>query len=188
MTDYSTICTPELFDWVERNINADPAALRLKWRGKMPWVDLAIMQVECRKKARKKLPEELGDIRFIFPILISAEQSTSDTLAEFHATLICNGDSVVDLTCGLGIDTFHLATRASRVTAIDINPDVAGAIAYNASVLGRMNVTAIAADCMQWLNSSTDRFDTAFIDPARRGEGNARIYRLSDCIPDVTSN
>ncbi len=43
----------EMLEWVETHINDDPIKLRLKYSGKLPWLDMALLQIECRRKARK---------------------------------------------------------------------------------------------------------------------------------------
>lgn len=97
------------------------------------------------------------------------------------------GARIVDLTCGLGIDAFHLAKQATAVTAIDLDSLVAAAIEPNATALGLSNVTSINADCRDWLKEAqAGSYDVCFIDPARRGDSGQRLYSLHDCHPDVT--
>lgn len=177
----------EFWEWVHANSDNDPVKLRLKWQGKLPWANLAILQIECRRKSRKKLAEELTCPTFFFPTALSAEQCTSDILADFHASLIAPGCTMLDLTCGLGIDVYHAARRASEVTAVDMNPEITGAVRHNAAALGHDNITAVTADCREFIKSTDKHYDIVFIDPARRGTNGERRYRLTDCSPDVTS-
>lgn len=118
---------------------------------------------------------------------MSAEQCTSDMLADFHAGLVDDCASVLDMTCGLGIDTFHIARKASSVTAIELNPDTAEAAAHNAKALSLSNVAIVHGDSTSYLKECDKRFDTIFIDPARRGDAGQRLFALSDCRPDVTA-
>lgn len=87
------------------------------------------------------------------------------------------------MTAGLGIEAFHMARRAASVTAIEMNPPVAEAIEANAATLRLPNVTAVQADCREWLEQCRLTFDTIFIDPARRGDRGQRLYSLADCQP-----
>lgn len=146
-----------------------------------------ILQEECREKTRDKLPQTLLCDGFRFPTRLSAEQCTSDSLAEQHSLLVKPGSDVLDMTCGLSIDTFHIARRAARVTAIDIHPKVAEAARDNARALGLTNVDVICADSVAWLAESDRHFDVIFIDPARRASDGRRLRALADCSPDVTS-
>ena len=164
----------------------DAADRILRANGNPELVD-RILQDECRRKASRKLATTLSCPGFRFPTMLSAEQCTSDAVAEYHAGLIEPGQTVVDLTCGLGIDAFHCARRASTVLAIDIDPLVTDAVEPNARELGIANVHAICADCCEWLKETPAlKFDVAFIDPARRGANGQRLFSLHDCQPDVT--
>lgn len=179
-----------IIKWIEEHRNDDTTKLRLSCRKKddATIYDFAIMQIECRKKVAKKLHTTLQSQNFIFPTPLSAEQCTSDDLAEFHSSLINNGENVLDMTAGLGVDAFHLAQKATQVIAIDINKDVAQALSINANALGITNVTGINADSIEYLKSSTTHFNTIFIDPARRGDGGKRLFALADCQPNVVEH
>lgn len=163
----------------------DAAARRLRAKGNPGELD-RIMQEECRRRAAKKLAATLLCPEFRFPTELSAEQCTSDALAVVHAAMVPEGAKVVDLTCGLAIDAFHLAAKASSVLAIDLDNRVAAAVEPNARALGLDNVKALNADCTQWLAECHERFDVAFIDPARRDDNGRRLFSLADCRPDVT--
>ena len=147
-----------------------------------------ILQDECRRRASNKLATTLLCENFRFPTALSAEQCTSDALAEFHASLIPSGAKVVDLTCGLAIDAFHIAKKAKEILCIDIDHDVAEAVGHNSRALGLTNVSVICGDCIDWLETNNDKeFDVAFIDPARRADDGGRLYSLSQCKPDVVA-
>lgn len=176
----------DIFRWIADNAKADTTKLRLKHHGN-PEMEFAITQIECRRKAASKLADTLKSPRFLFPTLLSAEQSTSDTLAEFHASLIEPGSKMLDMTCGLGIDALHCSRKAASVTAIEIQPLLAEAATFNAEALGAENITVVCADSTEWIKSCGERFDTVFIDPARRGEHGERLYALSQCTPDVVT-
>ncbi len=123
---------------------------------------------------------------FRFPTALSAEQCTSDDLAQFHASLVAPGLRIADLTAGLGIDCFHLAAKAASVTALDICPPVAECLTDNARTLGLDNLHALCADCCDWIaQQPSDSLDLIFIDPARRGDCGQRLFSLNDCQPDV---
>lgn len=178
----------EFWRWVEAHAGDDTSKLRLsasKWRE--PWIADAILQIECRRKSERKLPDAVANPRFLFPTALSAEQSTSERLARFHAGLVGNGESVVDLTAGLGIDAMTIAGVASHVTAIDINPTVAAALVHNAKATGHENIDVRNEDCAQFLSGMSGEADVAFIDPARRGENGERLFALTDCNPDVVT-
>ena len=179
-----------IIKWIEEHQNCDTQKLRLSCRKKdnSAIYDFAIMQIECRKKTAKKLLKTLRSPYFIFPTALSAEQCSSDILAEFHSSLINNGENVLDMTAGLGVDAFHLAQKAAQVIAIDLNEDVAHALSINAKALDITNFTGINADSIEYLKTSTNHFNTIFIDPARRGDGGKRLFALADCQPNVVEH
>lgn len=187
-------CSDSFFSWIRTNANADPMALRLKYAGKKDSFDYrgAITQIECRRKFGRKLQQTLASFAdFYFPSVLSGEQASSDLLAEYHASLVPEGVSVVDFTSGLGIDALHMARRAASVVAVERNPDLNDALRYNAKGLHlENNIEAVCDDCVEFIDAciaNGRRFDMGFIDPARRGTDGERLYALSDCSPDVVA-
>lgn len=175
------------WNWIKEHQSADPDRLRLSFHGD-PRKMFAITQIDCRQRVREKLSQTLADQPdFVFPSTLSAQQSTSDSLASYHASLVNPGWRVLDLTGGLGIDARHLSSRAVSVDICEINPEIAECAEHNAHSAGIENISVHCCDCIDFLtNAATDQFDCIFIDPARRGEHGQRLYALSQCSPDVT--
>jgi hypothetical protein len=175
--------------WIDEHKADDPTRLRLKFAKADLTFDVsqAILQIECRKKYAKKFSFTLSQYRqFIFPDSIAAEQATSDRLAVFHASLINDGDFVIDLTAGLGIDAIHCAAKAKSIIACEQRDVAADALQYNIEHIGLNNFKVFKGDCHDFLKSNQQvKVDTIFIDPARRAENGSRIYALSDCMPNV---
>ena len=175
----------DIFDWIESHLDDDPKSLALKFSGKADWIPFAVTQIECRKRSANKLSKTLKNRRFVFPTLLSAEQSTSDTVASFHASLIPEGSTVLDLTCGLGIDAFHFTEKAKSVTAVEMNSEIFEALRSNIKSLNISNISVVNEDCQEYLKNCTKNFDIVYIDPARRSRSGGRVYALSDCQPNV---
>ena len=168
-------------------MSGDYNRLRLKYHGDS--IKLGeILQMECRDKCSRKLPRTLACDGFVFPSLALAEMSTSDAVAEVHASMIDNGCRVVDMTAGLGIDSFHFAAKGCDVTAVELSHDAATALRHNAAVLGYgENVHVIEGDSIEWLTRCDEHFDVIFIDPARR-DSSGRHVALKQCSPDITTS
>ncbi len=184
--DLSFINTEEYKNYIARHINDDANRLRLQKTANMPFdVSFAILQIECRRKMTHKLPS-LSD-KIVYPTGLSTEQCTSERLAEFHASLFNNCESVVDFTCGLGIDSYFIATQASRLTSIELDPAIANVAQHNFKSLGAQNITVINTDAETFAQNSTEKFTAGFIDPARRSKSdkNKRLYGISDCSPNL---
>ena len=147
----------------------------------------------CRSNVGASMPRSskiLGrNAEFIFPTALSGEQSTSDALAHYHATLVGEGKRVVDLTAGLGIDAMALARKvrhSGHVVAVERDEAVADDLRHNAAKYE--NIEVINSDCRTlidiWAREGM-RFDVVFIDPARRAADGGRVYALDQCEPDV---
>lgn len=167
-------------------MSVDFARLRLKYHGDPEKMD-DILQAECREKTARKLPGLTGNPGFRFPSLAVAEMSTSEAVADFHATLVNPGSSILDMTAGLGVDAYAMAARGCHVTACEIDPVTATTLRHNVRTLGLENDIEInECDSVRWLKENSVRFDVIFIDPARRDNA-GRHFTLKECHPDVTS-
>lgn len=178
----------DIWLWIDENHKADPNRLRLAHHGDSLRM-FAIDQIDARQRVSAKLHETLAKIpRFVFDSTLAAQQSTSDDLASFHASLIESGSKVLDMTGGLGIDAMHISDRAESVTMIEINPEREKCAHHNALLGGYDNIRSICGNSVDLLESFQDNsFDFIFIDPARRGNHGQRLFALADCTPDVTS-
>lgn len=187
----SLLDSAELLEFVSANSKADPANLRLRMAGRKLAFDLdfALTQIECRRKNARKLPSFISNPGFLFPSGLAAQQATDQEVARYHATLASSGSRWLDLTAGLGIDALSAAMAGHRVTAVEIESWKCDVLRHNAEVLlGADNGFEVwCADSQQIAEEAeADEFDVIFIDPARRGEGDRRLYALADCMPDVT--
>lgn len=185
--------TPQTLRFIADNRLSDPDRLRLKYAGRRLEgvdLDLAITQIECRRKARNKLPDAVACPEFIFPSVLAAEQCTSQVLAALHTELVPGCDNILDMTCGLGIDSMSMAKAGICVTACEIQTKYATAVRHNASVTGIDNLEVVNTDSIKYLSSlpSSVQFDLIFADPARRGEYNKRTFGFEQCTPDILAS
>lgn len=174
--------------WVDEHLHDDPVKLRLKYNKKNGDIDYAaaITQIECRNKFAHKLHDTLSrSMRFYFPSRLAGEQSTSDRLAEYHRKLIIRDKPIADFTSGLGIDLFHCSAETSECIGIELDEAKADALRYNIDVLDLKNIEVICADCRKFAKTTSRRFGTIFIDPARRAADGSRVFSLADCEPNV---
>lgn len=66
--------------------------------------------------------------------------------------------SLLELACGTGLFTRHLAPRVKRVTAVDASPEV---LAINRSRVAADNVEYVEADLFAW--APRERYDAVFM-------------------------
>lgn len=152
-----------------------------------PDVDIAFVvdQISSRRQIKDKLPSWYSNERLVFPSRISAEQCSSEQTARYKRRLVEADEHLCDLTGGLGIDSYFFSLKARRVTYIERFPEYCGAAVRNFSILGADNIEVRNGDSAELLNSIAD-VDLFYIDPARRGEGNRRVFAIHDCEPDLT--
>lgn len=181
------------WDWIASHRDDDPARLRLGRKADAPaWFDDAVTQIENERRSRAKfaLPGYEHLIPRLMPVTVSVEQASSTRVALLHSTLSRQDgkapDSVLDMTCGLGLDASFIAAGESvHLTAIELDPRIAAVAAYN--FRDRPNIEVINGDSIEYLENTDRHFDLIFIDPARRGTDGGRVYNLHDCQPDVTA-
>lgn len=176
------------WNWIELNAKADCNRLRMAFHGDKQ-KQLEICQIDCRQRTITKLADTLKENpHFIFATTLVAQQSTSDAIANFHASLVPERYSILDMTGGLAIDDLHFAKKAKHVVMCDIIPELVHYAQINARAIGAVNIECICCDSVEYLKNLADNcFDCIFIDPARRDDSGNRLYALSQCIPDVTA-
>lgn len=183
----------KISEFVCQNIHCDPVKLRLKWHNRVgslpPHIDLAITQIECRQRTSKKLPTLNADPLFMYPSTLSAEQCTSEPVAQLHAQIVGKATSMIDLTAGLCVDAYYIAANVKHVVAVERDSATAEISRYNMRRM-RPNIEVVCTDCRQYLAdivSNNSSVDVIFIDPARRNTATSRrVFGLNDCEPDVT--
>lgn len=143
-------------------------------------------QIAAKQRCIHKLPTWYHQEGIYYPPLLSIEQCSSEPTATYKANLMV-GKDLIDLTAGFGVDSFFFSKKAQKVVSCEIETELSGISAANAKVLGAENITCLAADGLEILQNDTQYFDTIYIDPARRS-GSAKVFKLKDCTPDVTSH
>ena len=181
----STLYTEKVKQFVQDHLDDDPFKLFLTLRGKID-VDLklAVDQIQARQKALKKLPSWSRDFSLYFPEGISVEQASSEDTAQFKSDLV-HGNSFIDLTGGFGVDTYFIGRNFKKTTYCERDEKLVEIFRYNMEILGENKFGTFLGDSLQFLSSTDQHFDLIFVDPARRGEQNQKLYKLADCEPDI---
>ena len=178
--EFSILCSEECYEAVKANIDRKPTDIALDKR--IAHAAIVATQVKNLQKARTKLPSYFA-VQAIVPTL-AYEQSSSEECAERKQL---EGESVLDLTCGLGVDSLALSKRFKRVVTLERNEMVAAVARENFRRLGASNIEVICSSAEEYLASCTDHFDWSFSDPDRRGIKGEKLVRLEDCSPDVVA-
>lgn len=176
--------SPELsrFIWEHRNDDPFQLALARKQYPGLPVAEAAA-QVEALQKIRKKVPSWYRE-GMLLPPRLSIEQASSEATARFKSGLVPGGN-LLDLTCGLGTDSWFFSKVCRTVTAIEQNEAISDAARHNFSVLGAGNINVINGDSCDFDTVAPGNYDCIFLDPARRDQQLKKVFNWRDCSPDV---
>ena len=171
-------------EFIQQNKNKTPSEVALLL-SKKPELDkeFIINQINGIQKAKKKLPEIYNTPDFIYPSPLSMEQCSSEQTAIYKSTLV-KGKSLIDLTGGLGIDSYYFSKQFDVVTYLEQNTTLFEITNTNFKTLGTKNIQTINTTCENFLKTNTEQCDIAYIDPSRRNE-NQRVYFLNECTPNI---
>lgn len=186
--DLSEFHSAEFRQFVQDHLSEDPALLLLKFYGKVDF-DLkeAVQQISARQKAAKKLPEWVAEPRITFPVSVSLEQSSSEETAKYKAASLA-GKLMIDLTGGFGVDSYYLSQNFRHAIYCEQNEELAHIAQRNLEILSPRKFEVVIGDGLDFLEKTDLRFGLIYADPARRGSGNQKLYKIQDCQPDMVSS
>lgn len=145
---------------------------------------VAAQQISARKKAKKKIPSWYSNEEIIFPSKTPLEQSSSEQTALYKASLL-QGNTIADLTGGMGIDDWAFTTSFQKVFYCERQVDLAEIAKHNFSVLEKKNIEVFSGDSIEWLTKSNHQLDVVYLDPARRDAQNNKMVGIADCEPNL---
>ncbi len=175
----------EFRQFVQDHLEGDPALLLFKYQGKVGFdLKVAVQQIAARQKAAKKLPTWSKNLSLLFPASISVEQSSSEQTAAFKS-IGRTGEWMIDLTGGFGVDCHYLSQGFEKGVYCEQQTELSEISTYNLSALNPGKFDFVAGDGLEFLRKATQHFDLIYADPARRGTGNQKLYKLQDCEPNV---
>lgn len=178
LEQYKLLLDDDVRRAIDENIERNHLEVALDRR--IPHPQIVATQVKYLSKARTKLPTYYAS-RAIIPD-IAFEQSSSEVCAE-HKNM--EGEVVLDLTCGLGVDALYLSKRFKRVVAIERNEILALVAKENFRRMGVANIEVVNTSAEEFLATNTQRFDWVYIDPDRRSDKGQKLVCLEDCSPNI---
>ena len=145
---------------------------------------MGLQQVAGHRIAVDKLPLWAANDGIVYGPQLSMEQCSSQWTAEYKARLV-EGNSLVDLTGGLGVDFSFMARGREQATYVERQENLCDIARHNFEVLG-LKAQVVNGDGVEHLQAMA-AVDTIYIDPARRDKAGNRVFALSDCTPDVSA-
>ncbi len=173
-----TLCSEQVKRAIEESIERDATAVALD--KKIEHASIVATQVKYLQRAERKLPSYYA-ARCIIPAR-AYEQSSSEATA---ATKEISGGTLLELTCGLGVDTFALSKRFDRVVTLERDEVLAAIARINFERLGVSNIEVVTSSAEDYLDSCSEHFDAIYADPDRRTVSGDRVIRLEECTPNI---
>lgn len=183
------LASNEVQNFISEHESADETklALRHKTLFGLPFALIA-QQLIGRKKAKEKLPIWFNTNAIVFPPSLHLEQCSSQAAAQFKArwlsTLPFKRETFVDLTGGLGVDTYFLSQAFKRGFMLEPNEELLLMAKHNHQLLHAQNIAYLSITAEQFLATAMPSADLFYIDPSRRS-GTKKVFKLADCIPNV---
>lgn len=178
----------EVQDYINHNLTSNIEQLIFKGS---PFKEVSIQelanQIVAKQKSEKKLPAWFQTKNIYYPPKLSIEQTSSEITAEYKSKLI-DGDSIIDITGGFGIDCYAFSKRFKKIVHCEINEELSEIVSYNYEQMGIFNIEVVATNGLEYLENTSEKFDCIYIDPSRRNEKKGKVFLLSDCAPNVPEN
>ena len=112
-----------------------------------------------------------------------SQQSIDDMPAPPPAPETGNINTVLDLTGGLGVDSWAFSQVAERVVYFERDAELAAAAERNFARLGADNIEVRCETVTP--DTKLPEADLIYADPARRDAAGRKVFLLEDCTPDI---
>lgn len=175
--------TPEIRQFIKEHLDDDPDRLLFQKKNYTDKrVERAVEQIYTRKRIKDKVPSWYANPDIFFPSELATEQCSSEITASYKAQL-CKGETLCDLTGGMGVDSYFFSLHAKGVTYVEQNEAYCDAARSNFMALGATNIRVVHGEATRL--AACLAADTYYIDPSRRTQDNKRIFALTDYEPNV---
>ncbi len=176
--------TPELRDFIYEHINDDTAELLLAAR-KYPDIDVpfVVEQIEARRRLKGKLPEWYENKDIIMGGRVPAEQCSSEQTARYKQSIV-KGESLCDMTGGMGVDFWYMSEGMERAIYTERNEELCSIAKHNFQVLQTLRPEYVIR-CGDGRELPIPSVDIIYLDPARRAGDGSRVYAMEDCEPNI---
>ncbi len=183
----ASLLSPEVQAFMRVHAQDDPAKLVLAGHRypSIPIKEVAA-QLQARQKAKHKFSEWHQAQGLIFPPVLSVEQASSEVTARYKSSLV-SGNHLVDLTGGMGVDTFYLSQSFQQTDYVEQQTELVALAQHNFKELDARQITTHHGSAEEFLDQMHSQADCIYIDPARRDAQQKKVFRLEDCSPDVVA-
>ena len=147
-----------------------------------------LQQAEGRQRLKAKVPSWAENADLHFPPRLALEQCSSEATARYKASIaqrfLGSGQTMVDLTGGLGIDFSFIAPLFQRAIYVERQATLCDLARHNFPVLHLEQAEIYEGDAETYLQQMPSA-DFVFIDPARRDNIGRKVFLIADCTPSL---
>lgn len=145
--------------------------------------EFIINQINGMQRAKKKLPAFYDNDKIVYPSPLSLEQCSSEETAIYKSNLM-EGNSMIDLTGGFGVDSYYFSKKFDKVHYVEPNPALFKVVNDNFKALSANNIKTHLATAEELIAKWDKKVDLVYIDPSRRDESK-RVFKLNECTPNI---
>ncbi|HAA14769.1 MAG TPA: SAM-dependent methyltransferase [Cytophagales bacterium] len=177
---------PEVKEWLQTHAQTDPrqVALQKSPFGERPSSKELAQQLFGYQKAKSKIPTYYSTPGIAYPPALSMEQCSSELTARWKSKLL-KGKSLLDLTAGFGVDAFFLGENFAQLEVVEKQEHLARLAQHNLRLLRQSTFQVHNTTTEEFLDGDSNTFDWLYLDPARRDAAGGKVFRLSDCTPNI---
>lgn len=146
--------------------------------------EFIINQINGRQKSKSKFPFLVKYSNFIYPNQRAIAQASSEKAANYKSAIL-KAKSVLDLSGGMGLDSYFFSKYAERCTYVELNLELAKISESNFKVLGAKNISVVSTSAEDFLIKNNHPFDLIYIDPDRR-KAKEKAFKIDECEPNVS--
>lgn len=175
--------------WEHKAEEVRRLALRSKEAPQGFTISQAMGAIQARQKLALKHPKWAAVREVFIPEPVIVEQSSSPETSEYKLQFIEPNWKILDLSGGMGADSYALAQKAESVTYLDASPQRANLAAHNFQALGQANITCHSGLAEERGIELAQELQPhlIYLDPDRRPGSTGRVFLIEECTPDITT-
>lgn len=171
-------------DFIEQHIHENVHDLLLKTpKQKDIDLNLAVQQIEGLQKVKTKIPTFYETKDLLFPPKLALEQSSSEITAK-HKSNQCEGNVLIDLTGGFGVDAYFFSFRFDNVIYVEKQKSLCEIARHNFQLLDKNNIVVVNDSAEDYLKKA-ENADWIYLDPSRRNHLAQKVVSINECEPNV---
>lgn len=167
--------------FLNENFDEQPDLLSLKYSGKVNFNLTKLTQIlHLYHKAKSKIPIWVENRCAMHEK--SYAQCSHWEVAHFKSTLF-SGKSALDLTGGLGVDSYYLSSSFNQVTCLERDKTTHQFATFNSRKLNANNILYVHADVDNF--EFNDHYDLIYVDPDRRKDDTRILGDIEAYSPNI---